>query len=785
MKHMILCLCACAAMLSAVDIHSHGVPVPFTPVPDENATMISFSNGIVFDTRSGEPSLPSRLCIRDAEEYGYHLVQFKGPIYTEWLQDLKNEGIDVIGYIPMYAEIVFASREQISKISSKLYVQWTGIFQPAYKIEARLTNETGTDRVSIQLFPNEDMDAAVGQIRQLGFEIAEVIDHPLCKSIDAVGDLSRVPEIARLSPVLWIQLWTAPEVCNDNAQWVTQTGWRNSVPPNPGARRFWYAGILGQGTVLSTSDTGVRTTHYQFYDAAYPINNAGVFPNHRKMVGYKLYSTAAFGDVGGTYHGTHVNGTVAGNDTLLGTSLYDGMAKWARLYFVDLCDASGGFTITTNLTAMYDTIHLGRGLPYHILQHSASWRWYNYSGTYLLQEATSDAYAYANPDFLNIFAAGNEGSAMTIGDPSIAKDMLTIGATQNGTSSNQIASFSSRGPTQDNRIKPNLCAPGDIIYSADGAGNTGYKQLSGTSMATPAANGSIGLIRQYLLAGFYPDGVEDPADSIRYQSAALLRSMAIVSCDPNIGSYVPPSFDMGWGRIDVDSVLYLTGDARKLIIKDDTIGVTTGVTITDSFLVNSAIPLRVCVAWTDTAAVVNANPTLVCDLNVLLTAPSGTYYRGNQYTTGQSTVNPGTWDNRNVEECCRVNSPQTGKWKLAVSGQTVPNGPMGYAYAITGDIAPILVGVEENRQSVKMVNTVSIKTITNGSIQLQVVLVGDARVSARIFDLSGRVVETITDKMYATGTHQINHGTRLASGVYFVDVTAGDMHKLEKIVIVK
>ncbi|HEX7321048.1 MAG TPA: S8 family serine peptidase [bacterium] len=785
MKLAILGLCACAAMLSAVDIHSHGVPVPFTPVPDENATIISFSNGIVFDTRSGEPSLPSRLCIRDAEEYGYYLVQFKGPIYTAWLQDLKNVGIEVIGYIPMYAEIVYASRAQMNSISSKQYVQWTGIFQPAYKLQSELIDGSGTDRVSVQVYTREDINKIVSLVESYGFAVIETVNHELCKSLDITGDLSKLYLVARVPGVHWIQRWSAPEVCNDNAQWVTQTGWQASVPTNPGARRLWYAGIVGQGTVLSSSDTGVRTTHQQFYDAAYPISGPGVFPNHRKIVGYKLYSTAAFGDVGSTYHGTHVNGTIGGNDTLLGSSLYDGTAKWARLYFVDLCDAGGGFTITTNLTAMYDTIHLGRGLPYHILQHSGSWRWYNSSGTYLLQEATTDAYAYANPDFLNIYAAGNEYNAMTIGDPAIAKNCLTIGATQNGTSSNQIASFSSRGPTQDQRMKPNVCAPGDPLMSAYGAGDNGYQSLSGTSMATPATNGSVGLIRQYLLAGFYPDGAADPADSIRYQSAALLRSMAIVSCDPNIGSYTIPDFNIGWGRIDLDSVLFLTGDTRKLIIKDDTIGVTTGVSITDSFMVNSAIPLRVCVVWTDTAAATSANPTLVNDLNVLLTNPGGTYYRGNQYTGGQSTANPGSWDNRNVEECCRVNSPTTGKWKLTITGQTVPNGPMGYAYAVTGDIVPIYVGIEENQQGVTMINTISIRTITNGNIQLQVVLTGDARVNARVIDLSGRVVETITDKTYTTGTHQINHDTHLANGVYFVDVTAGDMHKLEKVVIVK
>ncbi|MEO0206869.1 MAG: S8 family serine peptidase, partial [candidate division WOR-3 bacterium] len=608
----------------------------------------------------------------------------------------------------------------------------------------------------------------------------------LCKTIDAVVDLSRIDEIARITGVHWIQLWTEPTLANNNCQWVTQTGWRNSVPPDPGARRIWFAGVLGSGVVLCSSDTGIHTAHYQFYDSAYPITAPGVFPNHRKVVGYKVYYNAAFGDVGGGgyWHGTHVNCTVAGNDTLLGTSAYDGMSKQARIYFCDIGNASGGLVVSTDLTPMYDTIYLGRGLGYNILQHSGSWGWSNSSGVYLLQDASTDAYIYAHPNFLNLYAAGNEYSATRIRNPGIAKNVITVGATQNGTSSNQIASFSSRGPTQDNRIKPNLVAPGDVIYSAQGGTTNSYWSMSGTSMATPATNGSIGLIRQYLLAGFYPSGAANPADSIKYQSAALLRAMAMVSCDPNVGSYVIPSFDIGWGRIDVDSVLYFTGDSRKLIIKDDTIGVGTGQSVIDSFTITSStIPLRIAVAWTDTAAAANANPTLVNDLNVTLTAPGGTYYRGNQYTSGQSTANPSTWDNRNVEECFRINSPATGTWKLTIAGQTVPNAPMGFAYAITGGVG--LIGIEENTSQVPLREDFVCNSITNKILNMKIILNTQKIVRVQVYDLSGRLVEQVLNQKLSAGEHQINQKVNLPSGVYFVKLSADNNTQFSKIVVIQ
>jgi hypothetical protein len=325
-------------------------------------------------------------------------------------------------------------------------------------------------------------------------------------------------------------------------------------------------------------------------------------------------------------------------------------------------------------------------------------------------------------------------------------------------------------------------APGQNIYSAQGNTTNGYWAMSGTSMATPATNGSIGLIRHYLLAGYYPSGAANPADSIKYQSAALLRAMAIVSCDPNIGSFVVPDSNIGWGRIDLDSVLYFTGDTRKLIIKDDTVGVRTGESKTDSFAVtNSSIPLRIAVAWTDTAAAPNANPTLVNDLNVTLTAPNGTYYRGNQYSGGQSVANPTTWDNRNVEECFRVNNPVTGVWRLTISGQNVPNGPMGFAYAITGGIGT--VGIEEKTGQAGIKDNFICNTVTNRVLNVKIVLSTQKLVMMQVYDSSGRLVEQILNQKMNAGEYQISHRLNLPNGIYFVELRTDNFKQFNKVVV--
>jgi hypothetical protein len=507
-----------------------------------------------------------------------------------------------------------------------------------------------------------------------------------------VLDAADIAAVARLQETFWVQEWSEATACNNTSQWVMQDGWRSSEPADTSmaARPVWRHGVRGQHVILSTSDTGMNTGHDMFRDPDLPITPPGIWPDHRKVVAFKLYQGANANEV--TYHGSHVNGSVAGSDSAAGgSSYYDGMAKDARIYFTDVSNSNGNFVLPTDFTALWDTIYLGRGLPDSlrpIRQHSGSWRWGNSSGTYLIQDASTDAYCWAHKDFMNIFAAGNEYSAKTIGNPSIAKNVLTIGATGRGTASNTIADFSSRGPTQDNRIKPNVMAPGVDIWSVLNTGTNGYEQMSGTSMATPTANGTVGLMRCYLQEGYYPTGSPVQGNRISYITSALLRSMAMASADPNIDSYTIPNYNTGWGRIDADSVLYFTGDVRKLIIIDDTTGIATDEYKQKQFHVASGIPLRICLAWTDTAAAPNANPTLVNDLDLTLTAPNATVYKGNKYTSGQSTPNPTGRDSINVEECARINAPDTGLWTLRVSAHNVATArKQGFAWTVTGDVS--------------------------------------------------------------------------------------------------
>ena len=102
-----------------------------------------------------------------------------------------------------------------------------------------------------------------------------------------------------------------------------------------------------------------------------------------------------------------------------------------------------------------------------------------------------------------------------------------------------IASFSSFGPTEDGRFKPDVVAPGEITSAAAAAGegdsergafpNCAVTRIAGTSMATPVAAGAAALVRQYFTDGFYPTGERTPRDGFE-PTSALVKATLINGC---------------------------------------------------------------------------------------------------------------------------------------------------------------------------------------------------------------------------------------------------------------
>ena len=207
-----------------------------------------------------------------------------------------------------------------------------------------------------------------------------------------------------------------------------------------------------------------------------------------------------------------------------------------------------------------------------------------------------------------------------------------------------MASFSSLGPTYNWLIKPDLVAPGDSIYSASilteaevAGGDTCKKvDMDGTSMATPVAAGAFALLRQYFTDGFYPSGEKKSSDAF-VPSAALLKAVMVNGAQALTGFESdgwpidpPPSTKQGWGRIELAASVPLPSSVKldvsaektptNLIVVDDvddkmTASSERGLCVDVD---GSIEDLRVTLVWTDPPGSMAAEGALVNDLDLQL-----------------------------------------------------------------------------------------------------------------------------------------------------------------------
>ncbi len=231
---------------------------------------------------------------------------------------------------------------------------------------------------------------------------------------------------------------------------------------------------------------------YTTGDIVIAIVDTGVNPNHPDLRGKVLYfkdfingRTTAYDDQG---HGTHVAGVAAGAGKL--TPAYAGVAPGAALVVYKVLDSEGSGTMSDVIAAVDDAI--SNRLTYNIEVMNLS---LSTDGSSAGKDALSMACNRAmNNHIVVVLAAGNAGpDRRTIGSPAAAAGPITVGAgADTGKNGFYVVDFSSRGPTADGRITPDLWAPGVRIISPNKQG--GYSRVSGTSFAAPFVSGVAALM---------------------------------------------------------------------------------------------------------------------------------------------------------------------------------------------------------------------------------------------------------------------------------------------------
>ncbi len=332
--------------------------------------------------------------------------------------------------------------------------------------------------VVIETLPGADL-SALGE-RLLAWEgaVRAQVENSQAGYLRASIPVGRLNELAAVDGVLWVEPYLEPKLFNDTGG--------GTVMKTDSVRSS--LGLYGAGQIVAVADSGLDTG-----------NTSTLHPD---MAG-RLLQAIALGRVGDwsdyVSHGTHVVGSVLGSGKVDGsnpaahqyTGTYAGVAPEARLVMQSVADAwgsLGGIPLDEG-DLMRDAYTLGARL------HTNSWG-SSSAGAYTTNSRQVDQAAWEKKDMLVLFAAGNDGADAdkngvvdldSIGSPGTAKNVLTVGASENNRTSipniwgssygapissdlranntSGMAAFSSRGPTDDGRVKPDIVAPGTFIAS--------------------------------------------------------------------------------------------------------------------------------------------------------------------------------------------------------------------------------------------------------------------------------------------------------------------------------
>lgn len=457
----------------------------------------------------------------------------------------------------------------------------------------------------------------------------------------------------------------------------------NTTAVKPGGAAGYN--LTGSGIIAGIWDGGlVRQTHQEF----------GSRVSHQQ---------------GGNHssHGTHVGGTIAGGGV---NPAAEGMAPevdlWSWTFSGDSPDMAS-FAAQGNILSnhSYGTIAGWRFT-------NGNWRWYgdttvsttedyNY-GRYNGKAALWDTMVFANPYYTIVKSAGNNRNSIgpPASDPahlirhpqtnqwvpsnairpadcptgfrcittySNAKNIITVGAVPsvlNYTGPNDVnmSTFSSWGPTDDGRLKPEIVAQGVSLFSADNANDSDYGTKSGTSMSTPSVTGNIALIQQ----------LNDSLHSSFLRASTIKALLAETAKEAGQG--IAPDYTYGFGLMDTKAACDVVSKQHP---QDTIIENTLNQSATFSYqiTVTGNEPLSATLAWTDPPGQANwpvvlndTTPVLVNDLDLLIIGPGNTSHEPFVLDPANPAQPATTGNNRldNIEKVFIAN-PTPGTYTIQVT----------------------------------------------------------------------------------------------------------------------
>ncbi len=320
-------------------------------------------------------------------------------------------------------------------------------------------------------------------------------------------------------------------------------------------------------------------------------------------------------------------------------------------------------------------------------------------GSYSSDAVAWDDIAYNAPYFLAVMSAGNDGQNQNNPEPinfgfdklvanKTAKNNLVVASCEDvtvaadgsvNTANITVSSFSSQGPTDDLRVKPDITGNGSGLTSTSNSSNTATTVMSGTSMASPNVAGTLILVQQH-----YKNFTNS------FMRAATLKGLVCHTADD--AGDVGPDPVFGWGLLNAKkAVETISNNGLTSWISEENLNNNQVYTMT----VNSpgGIPLIASISWTDLPGEPNngglgANdptPALVNDLDIRITRNSTTFF---PWKLSADPNNPATRLGGNAVdnvEQVKIDAPTAGQYTITVSHKgTLVTGSQKYALVVTG-----------------------------------------------------------------------------------------------------
>lgn len=591
----------------------------------------------------------------------WRLVQFKGPVKTEWLARLRADGAIPAQYIHPFAYVVWSDSAALARGAARDEVRWSGEFQTAFRVQPELRSLAPTRRPTMALVSrHRDAQAMIDAIEALDARVESFTPldpHFAVVHLDAPGD--RYPDLADLAGVYTVQDSPAtggPRGEMSNQSIVGAYGAASPYTIVPGYATWLDSlGYDGTGVIASVIDGGIRTTHTDLASRMVPCVSAGGSPT----------SCTSSNDS----HGTHVAGAIAGTATsgtlLNGFLRGQGVAPGANIvqqrYQAFLGSGSGSMIANGMLTLLKEASLSDAVVTNNSWGPTSTPRGYDIP-TQQVDIATRDANpdAPGNQQLLNVWSIMNGNgerptglcAPSSLGSPDEAKNLFAIGSTtlQNTSGVQQAGIFnvsanSAHGNACDGRRVPHMVAPGCYTDASSSGSNTSFAFECGTSMASPVATGAAAVFIEKYRAEH--DGATPSPALVKATFTAVAKDLSgFNDADGRTMGHRPDRFQ-GYGRLDLDAVAKPLDPV--LYFDQGEVFAATGANWTREVTpADLSRPVRIMLAWSDAKGhgLGGTTPAWVNDLDLTVTS-DGSNYRGNVIGTDGWSASGGSADAKN------------------------------------------------------------------------------------------------------------------------------------------